>query len=107
MCDPDSLSKIKCLGAVNLPFLPKPANRHRREIGKSAPPNPENGRLSATGVRWINCRPDRQGRRFRKSFTGSNERALPIADRGGVKVSYGACVTNAPSEHDGAELYER
>jgi hypothetical protein len=26
---------------------------------------------------------------------------------GGAKVGLGACVTNAPSEYDGAELYER
>jgi hypothetical protein len=37
----------------------------------------------------------------------SADRELGLNLRAKPKVGFGACVTNAPSEYDGAELYER
>jgi hypothetical protein len=81
-------------GSVNVPFLPK-AGKYgiAGKISQSEPPNPENGRLPATGVRWINCvrRAPGIGKAApERAYRVHNERPLPIAARGGVKVSCGA-----------------
>jgi hypothetical protein len=62
-------------GSVNVPFLPKPANT--ASPGKLAKARRQIRRTAATG-HWRSvdqlrpvCRPDRQGRRFRKSLPRS------------------------------------
>ena len=80
-------------GSVNVPFLPTPANtaspgklaKSRRQIRRTAGCRPPAfGGSIASGVLPGSARP------LQKELTAFNERLLPIAARGGVKVSCGA-----------------
>jgi hypothetical protein len=62
------------------------------KIGQSAPPNPENGRyrpLTFGGSIASGVPPGSAGPPLPKELTAFNERPLPIAARGGIKVSCG------------------
>jgi hypothetical protein len=81
-------------GSTMCHFCPSRQIRHRRE--KLAKARRQIRRTAATGHRRSvyqlrpACRPDRQGRRFRKSLARSTNGRFRLPPEGGVKVSCGA-----------------